>query len=520
MESSLLILNPKFDLTFWRSLYYIKLEKLRLSESPILVTGKIKPQSQSDNGGNLDIEFDCFSLEEQDLSIKQNSYYSVSVQGIIKIFNKVESFEEFVENGSQISLSEMKETNEEFFKNFDLKDVKTLREKMFLFYIPIFVNLKTFEFRYQFLEAKLDVNYSDLWKRLDSPEEAAPSFDVDYEALEKVNGFCVNQAQNLFYGGGSRRVGQVLVTYLLNEFYGSEMSKQVTEDIELPVHVQESALVLNMRQNKYTYKPVKQKKTKISLNALKVAGPGGIKTYSVGLYQIKFQKVEGNVETRYSCQNSNISSLNLKKFLSKENLVEEQSNLNIKLMKWRLEPDLQLDHIQNLKVLLVGSGTLGCNMGRLLCSWGISQISFIDYGKVSYSNLARQSLFTMNDFDSAGQGLGKAEACVKNMKLLIPSSKATAHSFKIPMPGHFCTEKTIDSEFENLKRLEELVKSHDVVFNILDTREARYFPTILSAVYNKLCISVGLGYDNYVIVKHGYRNFKHLVEGYKGNRDF
>ena len=509
MESPLLTLKPKFDLTFWRSLFYIKLEKLKLSESPLLMTGKIKSQTTSSN--HLDIEFDCFSLEEQDLSVKKNSFYSASVQGIVQIFNKVESFHEFVQNGSKISLPVLKAKNEDFFKNLESKETKTLRQKMVLFYIPMFVNLKTFAFEYQFLEAKFDVNYSKVWRQLENPSEAPPQFEVEYGELENVNAFCVNQGQNLFYAGGSRQPGQVLVTYLLSEFYGSEMSKGVAEDLSLPVHVQQSPLVLNMRQNKYTYEVVKQTKQKISLKSLQISTQVPPKTYSVGLYQITFLKRAEAIVPVFSAPGPETQTLNLKQFLSKENLVEEQSNLNVKLMKWRLEPDLQLDHIRNLRVLLVGSGTLGCNMGRLLCSWGVSNISFIDYGQVSYSNLARQSLFTMNDFDKSGQGLGKAEACVKNMKLLIPSSKSTAHAFKIPMPGHFCTDKTIDSELANLQKLEDLVKNHDVVFNILDTREARYFPTLLSAIYNKLCISVGLGYDNFVIVKHGYRNFKHLV---------
>ena len=214
----------------------------------------------------------------------------------------------------------------------------------------------------------------------------------------------------------------------------------------------------------------------------------------------------GNINCKDTTQ-----TLDLKSFLSQEKLIEEQSNLNIKLMKWRLEPDLQLKTIQKLRILLVGSGTLGCNMGRLLSAWGISQISFIDYGKVSYSNLTRQSLFTLNDFNKEGEGLGKAEACVKNLKLIAPNIKTTAYSFKIPMPGHFCTESQLEDEYENLLRFEELVKSHDVVYNILDTREARYFPTLFAAIHNKLCLSVGLGYDNFVIVKHGYRDFRHLI---------
>lgn len=74
----------------------------------------------------------------------------------------------------------------------------------------------------------------------------------------------------------------------------------------------------------------------------------------------------------------------------------------------------------------------------------------------------------------------------------------------MPMPGHFVTKKEhLEETFETLNLLEKLVQEHDVLFLLLDSREARWLPTVLANKYDKACITVGLGFDSFVIVRHG-----------------
>lgn len=47
-------------------------------------------------------------------------------------------------------------------------------------------------------------------------------------------------------------------------------------------------------------------------------------------------------------------------------LAETAVGLNLKLMKWRLAPEIDLEILEKTRCLLLGAGTLGCNVARCL----------------------------------------------------------------------------------------------------------------------------------------------------------
>jgi ubiquitin-like modifier-activating enzyme ATG7 len=184
--------------------------------------------------------------------------------------------------------------------------------------------------------------------------------------------------------------------------------------------------------------------------------------------------------------------IHLSKFMDPKELASESHNLNLKLMKWREMPDLDLEKISSKKCLLIGAGTLGTSVARCLMGWGFKHINFIDNGKISFSNPIRQSLYKFND-----HGLPKAETASKALKEIFPKIESTGFQMTIPMPGH----PSEDAE-DAVKKLEKLVEYHDVIFLLTDTRESRWLPTLLGKKHGKIVINSALGFDKYLVMRH------------------
>ncbi|KAI4721237.1 E1-like protein-activating [Aureobasidium sp. EXF-10727] len=186
-------------------------------------------------------------------------------------------------------------------------------------------------------------------------------------------------------------------------------------------------------------------------------------------------------------------------YMDPTRLADQAVDLNLKLIKWRIAPSIDLDIIKDAKCLLLGAGTLGSYVARNLMGWGVRNITFVDNGKVSFSNPVRQPLFNFDDCLKGGSP--KADTAAQALKRIYPGVNASSHSLSVPMAGHpIMDEKKVKAEFD---LLHQLIADHDAIFILMDTRESRWLPTVMGKAAGKIVLNAALGFDSYMVMRHG-----------------
>ncbi|KFG63512.1 putative autophagy-related protein 7 atg7 [Toxoplasma gondii RUB] len=218
---------------------------------------------------------------------------------------------------------------------------------------------------------------------------------------------------------------------------------------------------------------------------------------------------------------STVFGVALRRYLDGKVIQRDAVELNVQLIRWRILPSFEPRRIQDLRVLLLGAGTLGCGVARLLVAWGVREFTFVDSSCVALSNPARQSLYTYEDAVSQGTeagnsgGVKKVDAACRRLLAIRPDLRCRGVDLEIPMPGHprFGDEAALPgrrSLEEAHDLLSSLIDEHDVVMMLTDSKESRWLPSLLVADKSlearrgaPLGMAVGLGFDSMVVMRQG-----------------
>lgn len=203
------------------------------------------------------------------------------------------------------------------------------------------------------------------------------------------------------------------------------------------------------------------------------------------------------------------------------------AELHLHLMKWRIQPMLDLKKITDLRICIVGAGAVGCQVIRQLLAWGVSHFVIIDHGKVT--NATRQCLYTAEDIRERKD---KVFAACNAIKKVNPVAQVTPVKMSVPMPGHFITDEDICERYNNLRNV---MMDCDSVFLLTDSKESRWLPSFIAAEHTRnnfgssekgtleevlsenktterlkggpIVISGGVAFDGWMVIRHGYGTF-------------
>ncbi|KAL8779871.1 MAG: hypothetical protein Q9213_006741 [Squamulea squamosa] len=180
---------------------------------------------------------------------------------------------------------------------------------------------------------------------------------------------------------------------------------------------------------------------------------------------------------------------NLGGYMNPQRLADQAVDLNLKLIKWRIAPRLDLDIVKRTKCLLLGAGTLGSYVARNLA--GVCPL--------------------FNFEDCLNGGAKKAHRAAEALREIYPGVEAEGHVMSVPMAGHpIIDEAAVKAEYDTLT---QLIDEHDAIFLLMDTRESRWLPTVMGKAAGKIVMNAALGFDSFVVMRHGLDNPTQAEQG-------
>ncbi|KAG5340089.1 hypothetical protein C0989_002791 [Termitomyces sp. Mn162] len=486
--------------SFWHELTNIKIDVLQLSDAAIPITGSYSVgRSVTDRESGKEIALGC------NLSIGSESFDkeaktvpgSITTSGTFKNYNTIEEFK---------AADKTTLFNEEVTKIWDhiiaTRDTSCLNN----FLIITFADLKKYKYYYWFafpaFVSKPAWEISDDWQsaskefsaellikihdQLKSRPATLPFFlvreDASIAPVEEFSAFFAStspSSQTIAFIDPSPNPSNPgwplrnLLAYLRTLYPQSTSSVRVLcwRDAEIP--------------------PASSWKSRFGVVQVRGAPPNNDERPSAVGWE---KNPQGKLGPRLA---------DLAPMMDPTRLADQAVDLNLKLMRWRILPSLDLDKISATKCLLLGAGTLGCYVARTLMGWGVRTITFVDSARVSFSNPVRQPLFEFEDCLEGGKP--KAECAAAHLKKIFPGINSSGISLSIPMPGHPIPSSEVAKTKTDVEKLEALIDEHDAVFLLMDSRESRWLPTVIGAAKGKIVINAALGFDTYLVMRHGAR---------------
>ncbi len=425
----------------------------------------------TNNSPNPFLRFEDFSFNLNKLTQKTGKLFFlkgiISHYSTIEAFNKVSNYDEIISYAEKISKSE--ESSGKYIPTFVLL---------------IFGDLKNFTFKYTLVDINNHIEYK-VKRFLDVNKLPEKEFLIEnYQNISNQN------EDVLTYN--STKVFKNIQTrsqfFFLYDLY-SDSSKT---NLNVPIYLK-SSIIEKLLKN--------QIDQDLSLNVVLIKDYYNFST-SVSL-TIDELKINSELNIKFEYNNLKISTSDLKQMFDTKTIAENAVDLNINLMKWRMAPDINTEIIKNTKFLIIGAGTLGCHVSRNLLGWGARYIDFIDCGKISYSNPVRQSLYSFQDSSS---NTHKASMASNKLKEIFPLVNSEGYSMQIPLPSRSLVNSNAENAyFKTLEQLETIISEHDVLFLLTDSRESRWYPTLIGKFLNKVVLTAAIGFDSFLVMRHGMK---------------
>ncbi|CAF1015529.1 unnamed protein product [Adineta ricciae] len=485
--------SSAFDTGFWHELTRRKLDIYRLDSSDQAIFGYYSNDANDNMPVLFNVDHQCFDEKNQN-SYQQQQY---SVNGTLKLVNTIEEFKAFDID------SALKAESTLLWNDFIHGRALVDPQKLNRFYLLIFADLKKYIYHYWFAFPTFLVPTS--FNLLNQVQSIGERFSAD-EITTISNLLNSNQSHACCLHRQQSVISLKQAVQQLNDQPQStaEYLFIINDPSTDPVHP--GWPVRNLLTLLYYHL---QSVEELNVICWRERFRDGQRYVKHSLYlQLKPESIhnlndaippttgwEKNERQRLGSRQVNLSTS-----MNPIHLAETAVGLNLKLMKWRLAPEIDLECLEQTRCLLLGAGTLGCNVARCLMGWGVKHITFVDNSRISYSNPVRQTLFTFQD---SCDNKPKAQAAADALKIIYPGIKSMGYDLTIPMPGHAVGDSTMEKVKDDVKLLQDLIRQHDVIFLLTDSRESRWLPTVIASAEQKIVMCCAVGFDSYVIIRHG-----------------